>query len=325
MNRSSIIAQILDRFRRGGNALIVSHVSPDGDSIGSQLAAYDLLKALGCTPMIVNQDPAFPKYSFLEKHPLVNVHDRSKTYPQFDFALILEAPDLERIGTVRELLNPKCEILNVDHHPGNTNYGHINLVDQSVAAVGILVYEFFAAAGVELNKNNANELFTCILTDTGRFRFGSTNPEAMHISAELIKKGASTKQIADSLYATFGENQLRMLGEMLASMELHHNGQSCLMLADKNLRAKYLNGMDEMEGLSEYTLYTNGVKIGALLREVEVNRTKVSLRCQEQYDVAAIAAVHGGGGHRNAAGCHINLPFAQAKTRLLDQITEALA
>lgn len=325
LTRAEVVKAIIDRFRRGGKALVVSHISPDGDSIGSQLAIYELLRNLRCEPMIINHDSAYPKYSFLHKHTLVNVFDEKAAYPKFDFAVILEAPDLDRIGNARKLLVDGCEVLNIDHHPGNTMYGNLNLVDESVAAVGILVYELFQAAGVALEKNVAEELFTAILTDTGRFRFGSTNSQAMRVCADLLEHGASTKKISDALYASYADNQLRMLGELLATMEIQNNGQSCLLLADRALREKYRNGADEMEGLSEYSLFTAGVKIGALMREVEPGKTKVSLRCHEDYDVAAIAAVHGGGGHRNAAGCTVALPFVEAKAKILAQIGEALA
>ncbi len=324
LNRETIVGSIIDRFRRGGKVLIVSHISPDGDSIGSQLALSELARHLGCDPMIVNHDSAYPKYAFLTKHGRVNVYDAKATYPNFDFAVILEAPDLERIGNVHNLLLPECEIINIDHHPGNSLYGNVNFVDESVAAVGILVYELFKAAKVDIDRDIADELFTAILTDTGRFRFGSTNPQAMRVCADLLEKGASTKKVSDALYASYAPNQLRMLGELLANMELHHQGRSCLLLSDRRIRDKYVNGADEMEGLSEYTLFTTGVKIGALLREVEASRTKISLRCHEDFDVAAIAAVYGGGGHRNAAGCTVPLSFIEAKTKILQQIGEAL-
>lgn len=323
-NRNNLIKSIIARMKQGGRVLIVSHISPDGDSVGSQLALYALVKRLGGDPMIINHDSAFPKYAFLGKHPAVNVYDAGTEYPKFDFAVILESPDLERIGNVHNLLSPDCEIINIDHHRGNTLYGSINWVDESVAAVGIMVYELFKAADVHIDSDVADELFTAILTDTGRFRFGSTNPQAMRVCADLLEQGASTKKISDALYATYESSQLRMLGELLAKMELHHDGRSCLLLSDKTIRDKYVNGSDELEGLSEYSLYTRGVRIGALLREIEPNRTKVSLRCHEDYDVASIAAVHGGGGHRNAAGCTVPLPFAQAKERVLEQIHEAL-
>ncbi len=323
-NRNSLINSIIGRMKQGGKVLIVSHISPDGDSIGSQLALYELVRRLGCDPMIINHDSAFPKYAFLGKHTAVNVYDAGTSYPEFDFAVILESPDLDRIGNVHNLLSPASEVINIDHHRGNTMYGTINWVDESVAAVGIMVYELFKTAGVQIDSDVADELFTAILTDTGRFRFGSTNPQAMRVCADLLEQGASTKKISDALYATYESSQLRMLGELLATMELHHNGQSCLLLSDKAIRDKYINGSDELEGLSEYSLYTKGVKIGALLRETEPNRTKVSLRCHEDYDVAAIAAAYGGGGHRNAAGCTVMLPFAQAKERVLAQIRGAL-
>ncbi len=128
--RSNQIAGIVERFRQGGNALIVSHMSPDGDSIGSQLALYELLNKLGCNPMIVNHDSAFPKYAFLTKHNLVNVYNAKTTYPKFEFAVILEAPDIDRVGDVRNLLTG-VEVINIDHHRGKG----WDTVASSVAAV----------------------------------------------------------------------------------------------------------------------------------------------------------------------------------------------
>ncbi len=325
MTRQQTIEQILARLRTGGNILIASHLSPDGDSIGSQLAIYDLCARLGSRPMIVNHDPALPKYAFLRKAGLINHFPRRSEYPAFDTAIILEAPDCERIGDVRRLIGPNCTIINIDHHPGNGQYGQINFIDESVSAVGILVYDMFQAAKLEPSRDNADELFTCILTDTGRFRFSSTNPRAMRVCAHMLELGTDTKRISDALFASFPENQLRMLGALLSEMEIHHNGGSCLMLSNQNMRRKFAPDGDELEGLSEYLLYPAGVKVGALLREIDGSTTKVSFRSQLGYDVAAVASLYGGGGHRNAAGCHLNLPLAEARQKVLTHFGEMLA
>lgn len=323
-SRNQTIEQVLTRLRRGGEVLIASHLSPDGDSIGSQLAIYDLCVALGAKPTIVNHDSAFPKYSFLAKHRLIRVHSGGESFPRFETAVLLEAPDRHRIGDAEKLLQDDCFVINIDHHQGNGLYGQINFVDESAAAVGILVYDLFKAARMPMSRDNADEIYTCILTDTGRFRFSSTNPQAMNIASEMLALGADTKKISDALYANFPENQMRMLGELLSTMEIGHDGRSCLLISDQRLRRQYAADADEMEGLTEYVLYTEGVKVGALLRELEPNRTKVSFRSHDDYDVAALARVHGGGGHRNAAGCNLRMPLEQARATVLTQISELL-
>ncbi len=321
---TTIEAQIIERIKRADRFLIAAHVNPDGDSIGSQLALAHLSRELGAKPEIISHDPAFPKYAFLEGAEKIVVYDDARDTSGFDFAVLLEAPELRRIGDVQNLLSDNCEIINIDHHQDNEEYGAINLVDLDVAAVGILIYRLFHAAGVEVTRGVAESLFTCILTDTGRFRFGSTNSEAMRVCAELLELGADPKKISDALYASYSESQLRMLGELLAAMEIHHGGESCLLVQGHDMRTRLVDGHPEMESLSDYTIYTRGVKIGALIRELSANRTKVSLRSHDPYDVSAIARAFGGGGHRNAAGCVLDVPLEQAREALLRKIEEAL-
>ncbi len=322
--KAATIEQVIGLLREGGEVLIASHVSPDGDSIGSQLAMFDLCRHLGCRATIVNHDPALPKYSFLNKSRLVNVFRAGENYPVFDTAVLLESPEPFRIGDAGKLIGPNCRVINIDHHQGNALYGSLNLIDESVSAVGILVYELMQAAGYELSRDNADELFTCILTDTGRFRFGTTNAQAMQVCAKLLEAGTDTKRISDALYASFPENQLRMLGTLLSEMEIHHAGRSCLMLSHRGLRERFGPNGDEMEGLSEFLLYSEGVKVGALIREIEPTVSKVSFRSQVGYDVAEVAALYGGGGHRNAAGCHLKMSLSDARDKVLAHFGEIL-
>ena len=175
--------EIVNRLKRVRKVLIAAHISPDGDSIGSQLAVYDLCKSLSLDPMIVNHDKAYPKYSFLNKCKLINTFDESSEYPRFDLAILLEIPELARLGDVQKLLPGDCPIINIDHHQGNALHGELNFVDESYEACGIMILELFEAAGVKLSPDNADELYTAILTDTGRFRFANTTPRALRTAA----------------------------------------------------------------------------------------------------------------------------------------------
>ncbi|MCK4857687.1 MAG: bifunctional oligoribonuclease/PAP phosphatase NrnA [candidate division Zixibacteria bacterium] len=316
--------QIIERLRQGGRVLMASHVNPDGDSIGSQLALYDLCRALGAQPLIVNHDPVGKRYRFLAKYDLLQVYDSETDYGDFDLAIPLEATTLERIGDPCRLLRDSGDIINIDHHPGNTGYGRFNYVDESVAAAGVLVYRLFTAANVSLSLDNAMELLMAIMTDTGRFCFSNTNAESMRIAAALIEKGANPKTINNALYQNFSEDQVRLMGELTAGMELHHQGNTCLLVCDRSLCDKYADDAADMEGLVNYSLYTAGVRVGVLLRELSDRMIKVSLRSRDTFDVAALARIYGGGGHRNAAGCYLEEPLAKAKMTLLKQIERGL-
>lgn len=320
----TILSETVARLRQGGRVLIASHINPDGDSVGSQLAMHDLCKHCGCDPMIINHDSVVPRYAFLSRHELVNVYCADKSYPPFDIAVLLEAPEVSRIGDVQKLLKPDCFVINIDHHADNQNHGQINCVDAKAEAVATIVYDLFHEASLPITRDNADELYTAILTDTGRFRFSNTTPNVMRLAADLIDVGANPKKISDALYACFSESQLRMIGELVASMEIHHDGKTCLLLSDQKMRETYSGDADEIEGLVDYSLFTCSVRVGALMRELEPNRTKVSLRSHGEVDVSAIARVHGGGGHPNAAGCQLGVPFAEAKRIILEQIEMAL-
>jgi phosphoesterase RecJ-like protein len=317
-----IRAEIIERIRRGGKVLIASHVNPDGDSIGSQLALYDLCHQLGAQPTIVSHDQVTSRYRFLSKYDLLEAYQKEKTYQDFDFAIVLEATELDRIGQVKKLLKPDTQIINIDHHPGNPAYGNINLIDESAAAAGVMIYLLFQEAGVEVSRDNADELFTAIVTDTGRFCFPNSNAEALEISARLIEAGAAPKSICEHLYSQYSEDQVRLLGELISHMELHHAGKTCFLVCSREVCSKYAPDASDMDGLVNYSLYTAGVQVGVLLREIEEKVTKVSLRSSDKIDVGALARRFNGGGHVNAAGCNIKLPLPEARAELLKNIGE---
>lgn len=319
-----IRGEIIKRIRRGGKVLIAAHVNPDGDSIGSQLALYDLCHHLGAEPTIVSHDQVSARYRFLKKYDLLETYQKEKTYQDFDFTIVLEATELDRIGKVQELLKPDMEIINIDHHPGNPAYGSINLIDESAAAAGVMIYRLFQDAGVDISRDNADELFTAIVTDTGRFCFPNSNAEALEVSARLIEAGATPKSLCEQLYTQYSEDQVRLLGELISHMELHHDGKTCLLVCSREICSKYAPDASEMDGLVNYSLYTAGVQVGVLLREIEEKVTKVSLRSSDKIDVGALARRYNGGGHVNAAGCNIHLPLTGAHAELLKSIGEML-
>lgn len=325
MAKRSIERQILDALREGGRILIAAHESPDGDSIGSQLAIYDLCLALGGEPLIVSHDAIDHRYRFLGKYDLISPYEPDKDYGKFDQALILEGTELKRIGNVQRLLSKDCRIINIDHHSGNGNYGDINWVDQDAPAAGVMIYDLFQTAKIELSEDNLAELYLAIMTDTGRFTFSNTDAQAFTVAADLVAGGARPQAIAKAVYSTFSEAQVRMLGVLIANMELFVQGRLCILTCDRKLLERYGIEAAEMEGLVNYSLFTEGVEVGVLLREFQEGVTKVSLRSQSKFDVAALARRFNGGGHPTASGCNIAEPLPAAKKMLIELISKDMA
>lgn len=315
------IKQILEAIHRAKRILVTSHLDPDGDSIGSQLALVAYLEKRGKKVLIANQGILPSKYSFLDPHQKIILH-RSAKVLRFkpDLVIVLESPYLERIGWVKEAIPAGVPLINIDHHPDNISYGSINYLDSQAAAVGEMVYDLLLNVGFPISSAIANWLYAAILTDTGRFRYSATTPRSLRICAQLVDLGADARLLTDKIYFNFSEENLKMLGHVLSGLELHSRGRICCLTVDQKSLEHFQVSTGDTEGLVDYSLFINGALVGALFKEVGPNRTKVSLRSQNNLDIAKLARKYGGGGHKNAAGFALNQPLAQAKKIVLGEL-----
>jgi bifunctional oligoribonuclease and PAP phosphatase NrnA len=315
------IRQILEAIRKAKKVLVTSHLDPDGDSIGSQLALATFLEGRGKKVLITNQGILPSKYSFLDPHQKIILHRSAKVLKfKPDLVIVLESPYLERIGWVREAVPAGVPLLNIDHHPDNISYGSINYLDSQAAAVAEMVYDLLLKAGFPISSTIANWLYAAILTDTGRFRYSATTPRSLRICAQLIDLGADARRLTDQIYFNFSQENLKMLGHVLSGLELFKRGKICCLTVDQKSLERFQVSTGDTEGLVDYSLFVNGALVGALFKEVAPNRTKVSLRSQNNLDIAELARKYGGGGHKNAAGFVLDQPLAQAKKIVIGKL-----
>ncbi|MEW5923826.1 MAG: bifunctional oligoribonuclease/PAP phosphatase NrnA [Candidatus Zixiibacteriota bacterium] len=304
--------------------LISAHIDPDGDSLGTQLALRRYLIGLDKKVRIINQGPIPGKYKFLpdiEEVKSINGYDSDE---KFDLAVILECRDVERTGEVKNLLNGSTKIINIDHHPDNTGYGNVACLDDKASAVAEILTEYFLEIKHDMDADAATQLYTAILTDTGRFRFNSTSRRTMEIAGRLIELGADPRHISDSVYYSLDESTMRLIGKVFSRMEFYDSGRICLIAIDNEMiRTTDFNSADT-EGMAEYTLFGKRVQAGGLLREMRPGHTKVSLRSRVQFNVGALAHRYGGGGHKNASGFHIDLPLDAALEQVLNDLKEVV-
>ncbi len=309
--------EIIKSIADAESVLVTSHMGPDGDSIGSQLALARYIKDQGKEVTIINHGSIPGTYKFLPDMELIIKPNEAGKKDNFDLAIILECPDTQRTGDVADMIGNGTKLINIDHHPDNTDFGDINLVDTGAAAVAEILADIFLEAGYEIDNDTAVLLYTAILTDTGRFRFESTTQRTREIAGKLIEAGANPRQICDNIYYSYSEKVLKLTGKVLSRVRLFENGKVCLISLDRKLLEDNGYSLTDTEGMTEYTLYLRGVTVGAMLREIEDNITKVSLRSRGNIDVSEVAHKYGGGGHFNAAGCTINLPINSAEEKLL--------
>jgi len=302
MTAQRVPEPLLDRLRRGHRFLLVSHMNPDGDAIGSGLGLARLLRQMGKGATVWNRDPVPKIYTALPGAERIHVGTEApKGFPElYDALIALECPSPERTG-LEEFFSER-PVLNLDHHLGNEQYGEVNWVDTSAPAVGEMVFRIAGALKLELDVDTANALYLTLVTDTGGFRFSNTTPETFDAAAELVRSGARPEVVSRWLYESQPVSAVRLLGEMLGSLELHRGGHLASVWITREMAERAGAQPGDSEGLIDHPRSIAGVEAVALFRELEDERFKVSLRSRGEVDVEKVARHFGGGGHHNAAG-----------------------
>ena len=324
INIDITILEELNRFiQQAKSVLVVAHIDPDGDSLGSLLAMTSFLKELGkdVYPVITDEIPQ--KYGFLK-----GIHEIPAKYNEdelkIDTAILLECPNQNRINGPAKYILDICKIINIDHHRDNKIKGDFNWVDSSCSSVGEMLYEYFEYINFKLSKEIAEYLYVAILTDTGRFRFASTSSRTLQVASRLIDFGADPRKITDMIYYEMEPTAIVLTGKVLNSVEYMYENKLCIMTLNRKMVADSDSKKSDAEGLVDFTMFGKGVKIGVFLKEVNDRQTKVSLRSKNDIDVAEIASLFGGGGHKNAAGCSIDLSLSETKKKLIKTFEEIL-
>jgi phosphoesterase RecJ-like protein len=293
---------LLRRIRQGNRFLLTSHVNPDGDAIGSELGLARLLRKLGKGAVIWNRDPIPTVYKPLPGSDRVHSGEEVPTgFPEvFDAIIVLECPSPDRTGLEQHL--SALPVINIDHHLGNQHYGAVNWVDSAAPAVGEMVYRLAQGLKATLDPETASCLYLTLVTDTGGFRFSNATPAAFEAAASLVRDGAQPEQVSQWLYESQPLGVIRLLGEMIQTLELHEDGRVATGRLTLEMFRKVGAAPGDSEGLIDHIRSIAGVEAVALIRERENGSQKVSLRSRGEVDVEKIARHHGGGGHRNAAG-----------------------
>jgi phosphoesterase RecJ-like protein len=323
--KEKIRQEIIDRLLASDHVLITAHRSPDGDSIGSQLGLAGFLEARNIPFMMVNEGDIPEKYRFLPGIELIrDISGVAQVDRPFDTAVVIECSNLDRIGGVRRLIGDDTVIINIDHHPDNISFGDIDFTDTSASAAGEMIFDILCQVSAEIDAAMATNLYTAILTDTGRFHFSSTTPYCLQVAGQLLSLGADPVEITEKIYFNLRPQVVRLTGMAVANMQLMLGGRLCVLSVDRAMMKQAGAGGGDTEGLVNYSMYSGGVEVGVLFTEVEDNQTKVSFRSQNDIDVAGIAAHYGGGGHINASGCVVELPLERAREKIVAFIKERL-
>jgi bifunctional oligoribonuclease and PAP phosphatase NrnA len=312
---------ILAPFRREpGRALMLGHVHPDADVLGTLLALGAALEASGWRVVYGGPHPAPGALGFLpgvERYAVLEAVEG-----RFDVAVLTDCPNPARTeGLIDQARASASVVVNIDHHPDNKRYGHVNWIDTSAAATGEMIYRLLVGLELPLTPAIATNLFTAIHTDTGSFRYSNVTTATFRIAAELVTAGADPAAVSAAIYERRAADSLRWLGESLARVRVSEDGRvAWLALPAGAVPETFI----ESEELVNYPRSIASVRVACLLRE-RGGQVKVSLRGKGDVDVQRIAAKFGGGGHPNAAGFTVPGALDAVTRTVLASVAEAVA
>jgi bifunctional oligoribonuclease and PAP phosphatase NrnA len=316
---AAAVARICDEIRRRERFVISSHVRPDGDSIGSQLAMAFALGALGKHVEVVNRDAVPSPLMAFPGVPSIRVADRIAG--AFDAAIVMECSEPRRTGL--EGLEHYF-VINIDHHPGNTDYGAVNWFDGSAAACAEMVFDIVGALGVPLSLEIATHVYMGILTDTGSFHYSNITPRTFDICRRLVEAGVDPPKVARSIFDSNTLGRLKLFGSVLSSIELEHGGRLAVVCVDRAMAAASGGTYDDTEGLINLPLTVRDIQAAVFFKEIDTHDYRVSMRSKGDVDVCAVAKMFGGGGHKNASGCSVAGQYRDVRARVVRELVAAI-
>ena len=302
------------------NICLTAHVNPDGDSIGSTLALAKFIKnEMGKDVDIVISDEISSSFKFLP-----GISDVKKEIDSIDLLITLDSADIGRLALDKSLVeNAKC-IINIDHHVTNTNFGHINFVDGKSSSTGEVLYEMMEKLGGEITKDIATCLYTSISTDTGSFKYTNTTSRTHYIASKLLEKEIDLETINIELYQKRSIEKTMLLMEGVKHLTLLKEDTVGIVAIDEEILEKCKAKIQDTSMIVDFIRGIDTVNLACLIRPIDENSSKASLRSKKNIDVSKIVSVFGGGGHAKAAGCTINLNVAEAKEAITKEILRYL-
>ncbi|OGI20942.1 MAG: hypothetical protein A2287_02335 [Candidatus Melainabacteria bacterium RIFOXYA12_FULL_32_12] len=305
------INKLIEIIKKAKSLVILSHVGPDGDTLGSMLALKEILAQLGTIDkidaIIVGKIPDL--YTFLPGIAEVKNPGDKNLYQNYDLSITVDCGSIDRLGDSVDLFRNAKASANIDHHVSNTNFAQINWIEPKASSTGQILYKIIELLKVNLTKNIATNLYTAILTDTGGFKFENTKPETLQICAKLLEAGVDPTFIYKKCYESKTLSMVRLQARAVDQAVFLDDNKIAYASVTRQLLDLFGAYDDHVDGISETLRQVNTVEVALVFKETIKGDTKVSFR-SNGLNVCEIARFFGGGGHKLAAGCTVqkNIP-----------------
>lgn len=319
---------VLKVVHESQNFFITSHLNPDSDALGSMLGLALGLLEINKNVFLYNRDGVPRILQFMPGSIMINT-SFEKIDEFRDVLFILDCSNLYRVGDeLAEKFNEIkfCSSITIDHHDTHEGFADISIIDKTASSTGMIVYKLLKSLGVKINKDIATNIYATIVGDTGSFKYSNTTPETLNLAAELMGFGADPESISKNLYENESVNKLQLLSLALLTLEISNNKKIASVSVTESMFKNSCTEREDSEGLINYPRSINGIEVAVLFREEDHNGNswKISLRSKGDTDVAKIAGLFGGGGHKKAAGCTIDGKLDDVKKKIYSAINKEL-
>jgi len=291
--------EVVEELRRRNSFVMVSHVKPDGDTLGSGLALGLALKSMGKRVAYFQQDSVPRNLRFLPEADLVS-RDLPADLPEDTLYVFCDMSDRKRAGDLLDGVERE-NVLDIDHHLGNALFGKLNFVIEHECSTGTVVMHLLRGLGVPVDPPIATCILATIMTDTGGFMHSNTTPEALELAAELMQQGADKERITEEIFLRKRVAATKLLGRIIEAMRFAHDGRYCYSYVDDTMLEMTGADGEDTEDVVNTLLGQEGVDVAALFKAIE-GEIRVSLRSGGRLNVQAAAQRLGGGGHFRASG-----------------------
>lgn len=299
------------------NILILTHKSPDGDTLGCGVALCRVLRSLGKHARIENSDVIPMKYSYLFEDLPDEVFDP-------DFIIAVDVADTKLLGEKLETLYSDKIDLCIDHHGSNREFAKELYLKSEDGAAALTLYRVIKKMGVEITPQIATALYTGLSTDTGCFRYSNASSECYRVAADLIDSGADSAKINVLMFETKPLSYFSLLTEVLAGMRTFCDGRVVVLKVTRAMFDKTGATPDQCDAIAAMSRQVEGTLCGITMKEKQSGGYKMSLRTHEPLDAARLCGLLGGGGHARAAGCDCGSDEEASLMILIDAITKEL-
>ena len=310
--------------------VLLTHIHPDGDALGSMFGLADILDDLGKEVFCFVEEPVSQLYAFLPgcgraSSDLDALHDFVRQAHDKTAVIALDSGDDNRLGRHKDVLLAITPLVVIDHHKSHKEFGACRWVEPTCSSTGEMVYELAEALGVEISYSCAFHLYVAICTDTGSFRFDSTHARTFEIAAKLLEAGVNPAEVSCKIYDNYSIARLKLLQLVLATLTLYASDQIACIHVTRDMFETSGAALQDIEGFIDYPRSLQTVKVAVFIKEVQSGNIAVSLRAKGQCDVAEIAKMFNGGGHRNAAGFRFaGKNLAEVRTEVLRVLSRDL-